>query len=651
MKKSTIVMTAAIAAASLSHTVGAEEVAPKPVNMEAPKVEVVETTTPAVATKEEVATKEAEAKKVDQEVVEAKQVVKDAKRATNEADSLVNEKTDAVKKAEDFAKKASPAVIAEAEKEVVKAESAVPAKEEIVKQAEAKATEASQAVSAQETVVAEKEATQTEKEKALTSATEAVQIATDAVNGKGLENAKEAQKEAVEAEKTSKQAQTDAETALAEAEKANQATNAQIEDTKADIATKTQAVLDAKAEQEKAEKAVADITANYNQAVSVLDSIKNTKHNTIKLAPEFIEAVKERMQLQEDFRRSKNKSNFDFSRFPKTFNKVKETQMGTPALNQFIPLESDLADETKYDVNHIPEDFKRDLTFFAADLINQMREQVGLLDVKVTADSFTFAEKIAKEYTKAKVTNVLLDSYRKQKGGFGHYAIGINKVAKEYGLDDGNSESERINLENKGVQSYEVAVSFTATDEIDSDVFRLTKSEMRKFMYTTLVRLISTENDFGHTSATIGFDKEVETQYFGGVAQSHTKTLYRDHVIAGIPESYMTNSTFDRNEIENPYTKARKANKIKEAEALVNSKKVEKTQAEQALQTASQNVNSAETALNSAKKSLEISRSRIERYSSLETSSSISYNNTQSSSCFLVKCKCLGCYLVCYKGR
>ena len=97
MKKSTIAMTAAISAASLAHTVGAEEVAPKPVNVEAPKAEVVETTTPAVATKEEVATKEAEAKKADQEVVEAKQAVKDAKRATNEADSLVNEKTEAVK--------------------------------------------------------------------------------------------------------------------------------------------------------------------------------------------------------------------------------------------------------------------------------------------------------------------------------------------------------------------------------------------------------------------------------------------------------------------------------------------------------------------------------------------------------------------------
>lgn len=602
MKNSTIAMTA-VAIASLAHTVGtvgAEEVTPKPVNVEAPKAEVVETATPSVATKEEVATKEAEAKKADQEVVEAKQAVKNAKRATNEVDSLVNEKTEAVKRAEDFAKKASPAVIAEAEKEVVKAESDVPAKEEALKQAEAKATEANQAVSTQAQVVKEKEVAQTEKEKALTSATEAVQIATEAVNGKGLENAKEAQKEAVKVEKTSKQTQTDAETALKNAEKANQATKAQIEETKADIATKTQAVSDAKAEQQKAEDTVKGLTVEYNQAVSALDSIKNTKHNTIKLAPKFIEAVKERMQLQEDFRKSKNKSDFDFSRFSKTFNKVKETQMGTPALNQFIPLESDLADETKYDVNHIPEDFKRDLTFFAADLINQMREQVGLSDVKVTADSFTFAEKIAKEYTKAKVTNVLLDSYRKQKGGFGHYAIGINKVAKEYGLDDGNSESERINLESKGVQSYEVTVGFTATDEIDSDVFQLTKSEMRKFMYTTLMRLISTENDFGHTSATIGFDKEAETQYFGGVAQSHTKTLYTDHVIAGIPEKYMTNSTFDRNEIENPYTKARKANKIKEAEALVNAKKAEKTQAEEILQNATTQLTSAESTLNSA---------------------------------------------------
>lgn len=317
------------------------------------------------------------------------------------------------------------------------------------------------------------------------------------------------------------------------------------------------------------------------------------------------------MQLQEDFRSSKNKRDFDFSRFPKTFNKVKETQMGTPALNQFIPLESDLADETKYDVNHIPEDFKRDLTFFAADLINQMREQVGLSDVKVTADSFTFAEKIAKEYTKAKVTNVLLDSYRKQKGGFGHYAIGINKVAKEYGLDDGNSESERINLENKGVQSYEVTVGYTGTDEVDSDVFRLTKTEMRKLMYATLIRLISTENDFGHTSATIGFDKEIETQYFGGVAQSHTKTLYTDHVIAGIPESYMTNSIFDRNEIENPYTKVRKANKIKEAETLVTAKKAEKAQAEETLKTANQTLAETETALQTANSTLKAQEAQL----------------------------------------
>ena len=104
LRTGAVVSALAVSIASLSHTVGAEEVAPKPVNVEAPKAEVVETTTPAVATKEEVATKEAEAKKADQAIVEAKQAVKDAKRATNAADSLVNEKTEAVKKAEDFAK-------------------------------------------------------------------------------------------------------------------------------------------------------------------------------------------------------------------------------------------------------------------------------------------------------------------------------------------------------------------------------------------------------------------------------------------------------------------------------------------------------------------------------------------------------------------
>ena len=611
MKKSTIAMTT-IAIASLAHTVGAEEVAPKPVNVEAPKAKVVETTTPAVVTKEEVVTKEAEAKKADQAVVEAKQAVKDAKRATNEADSLVNEKTEAVKRAEDFAKKASPAVITEAEKAVVKAEAEVPAKAEALKNAEAKATEASQAVSAQEAVVTEKEANQATKEKALTSATEAVQIATDAVNGKGLENAKEAQKEATEAEKTSKQAQTDAETALKNAEKANQATKAQIKDTKADIATKTQAVSDAKSHQTQAEQALKAVTAEVN---ALIESSKPLAKGTIQFKEAFVSKIKEKIQLNKDYWAiPDNKlTQADIDKFEARNKELKKeiTDMVGDSIQSknLVLSEADKADKTQYDVNNLPKEVRDDLTLFAADLTNQMRRQLGLSDVKVTEDSFHFADKIAREYEKDGVTSELLDSYRAKKNGHGHYAIGINKVAKEYGLNDGQSDKQRQEAELRGGQSYENSVNFVANSSDGSkELVYLTKAELRAKVFESLVSFVSTEKDYGHAKDTLGFDKVSGTLYYGGVGTSQVPGMFTVHTVPGIPDSYMKNSTFNRTEITNPYTVARKGNS---ANTELEAKKAEKAQAENTLTQAVQDVKSAETALNSAKNLLKSQEAQL----------------------------------------
>ena len=613
MKKSTIAMTAAAAATvSLFNTVGAEEVAPKPVNVEAPKAEVVETTTPAVATKEEVATKEAEAKKADQAIVEAKQAVKDAKRATNEADSLVNEKTEAVKRAEDFAKKASPAVITEAEKAVVKAEAEVPAKAEAVKNAEAKATEASQAVSAQEAVVAEKEVTQAAKEKALTSATEAVQIATDAARGKGLENAKEAQKEATEAEKTSKQAQTDAETALKNAEKANQATKAQIEETKAEIATKTQAVSNAKAHQTQAEQALKAVTAEVD---ALIESSKPLAKGSIQFKEAFVSKIKEKIQLNKDYWAiPDNKlTQADIDKFEARNKELKKeiTDMVGDSIQSknLVLSEADKADKTQYDVNNLPKEVRDDLTLFAADLTNQMRHQLGLSDVKVTEDSFHFADKIAREYEKDGVTPELLDSYRAKKNGHGHYAIGINKVAKEYGLNDGQSDKQRQEAELRGGQSYENSVNFVANSSDGSkELVYLTKAELRAKVFESLVSFVSTEKDYGHAKDTLGFEKVAGTLYYGGFGTSQVPGMFTVHTVPGIPDTYMKNSTFDRTEITNPYTVARKG---ASTNTKLEAKKAEKAQAEETFKTANQTVAEAETALQTANSNLKAQEAKL----------------------------------------
>ena len=603
MKKSTIAMTAAAAATvSLFNTVGAEEVAPKPVNVEAPKAEVVETTTPAVATKEEVATKEVEAKKAEQEVVEAKQAVKDAKRATNEADSLVNEKTEAVKRAEDFAKKASPAVIAEAEKEVVKAESAVPAKAEAVKNAEAKATEANQAVSAQEAVVADKEATQATKEKALTSATEAVQIATDAINGKGLENAKEAQKEATEAEKTSKQAQTDAETALKNAETANQATKAQIEETKADIATKTQAVSDAKAHQAQAEQALKAVTAEVN---ALIESSKPLAKGSIQFKEAFISKIKEKIQLNKDYWAiPDNKlTQADIDKFEARNKELKKeiTDMVGDSIQSknLVLSEADKADKTQYDVNNLPKEVRDDLTMFAADLISNLREQLGLTDAVVTKDSFEFAEKVAKEYIKggwsiARREEVVAN------GGHGHYAKGIHKVADDYGLNGTHPTEAQMN---KGIQGYENSVtrSLPSTDTV-------TKAAMKSTLFESVIDLVSNEQDYGHLEGMLVFDEPKEIVYSGGFAQSISNDAYVNHFITKITGSRAKGSKFNTKEITNPYTVARKG---ASTNAKLGAKKAEKAQAEETLKTANQTVTEAETALQTATSNLKSQEAQL----------------------------------------
>ena len=602
LRTGAVVSALAVSIASLAHTVGAEEVAPKPVDVTAPKAEVVETTTPAVATKEEVATKEAEAKKADQEVAEATQAVKDAKRATNEADSLVNEKTEAVKKAEDFAKKASPAVIAEAEKAVVKAEADVPAKAEAVKQAEAKAEKASQAVSAQEAVVAEKETTQNEKEKALTSATEAVQIATDAINGKGLENAKEAQKEATEAEKTSKQAQTDAETALKNAETANQATKAQIEETKADIATKTQAVSDAKAHQAQAEQALKAVTAEVN---ALIESSKPLAKGSIQFKEAFISKIKEKIQLNKDYWAiPDNKlTQADIDKFEARNKELKKeiTDMVGDSIQSknLVLSEADKADKTQYDVNTLPKEVRDDLTLFAADLISNLREQLGLSDVVVTKDSFEFAEKVAKEYIKGGWSFATNELYR-SRGGHGHYAKGIHAVADAYGLNGSHPTEAEMD---KGIQGYENSV--TRSLPIEGAV---TKSEMKTYLFKSMTNLVSSERDYGHLAGTLVFDEPNETVYSGGFAQSISNDAYVNHFITKITGSRAKGSKFNTTEITNPYTVARKG---ASTNTKLEAKKAEKAQAEETLKTANQTVTEAETALQTANSNLKAQEAQL----------------------------------------
>lgn len=261
--------------------------------------------------------------------------------------------------------------------------------------------------------------------------------------------------------------------------------------------------------------------------------------------------------------------------------------------------EADKADKTQYDVNNLPKEVRDDLTLFAADLISNLREQLGLSDVVVTKDSFEFAEKVAKEYIKggwsiARREEVVAN------GGHGHYAKGIHAVADSYGLNGIHPTDAEMN---KGIQGYENSVtrSLPTTDTV-------TKAAMKSTLFESVVDLVSNEKDYGHLEGMLVFDEPNETVYSGGFAQSISNDAYVNHFITKITGSRAKGSKFNTAEISNPYTVARKDNS---ATTKLEAKKAEKAQAEETLKTANQAVTEAETALQTANSNLKAQEAQL----------------------------------------
>ena len=529
---------------------------PALVEKEAPKK--VEVKTP---TKEEVAELGASATKAQEDESKAKEVLDKANESSDKAEKKVADLKQAQADARKIADKATPEVIQGAEKKVETAKASVPTAEQAVSSAQKAQDDADRNVAIQGKTVGTKQAEVTQAETGVADTKAEVKSAEDALKGVGLAEAKEAQDKAIKEESESKQAQADAKTALDAAKKLDGELADQLNQAEKTVKTATK---DVEAKETEAKDAKADLdkaTTTYNQAVSKLDTLQDSsKKQTITLSPAFIQAVKENMAYNDQDTSSwtdeqRNKRTMEL------YNKIVNAQVEHKKLNKYVPSKADQADETRYDVNNLPQEIKDELNYFVADLINQMRRQLGLPDVVLSKTSLEFADKVAKEYVKADFSKAMKDAYR-SRGGVGHYAIGVNKVAKEYGMPTTDTEEE-----NKGSQYYENTVTtYTYHHFDDADgVYRMTLGEMKEKLYNDLLMLVSTKGDYAHTQGILQFDAAHETIYFGGVAQSKTNELYTTHFLTAIRGSYLDNSKWDKKPIANPLSDEVIARKLSEA--------------------------------------------------------------------------------------
>ena len=614
MKKQ-LIATTAIATASLVSTIGTAHAdttethipttaknEPALVEKEAPKK--VEVKTP---TKEEVAELGASATQAQNTADKAKEVLDQANDASDKAEKKVADLKQAQADAQKTADKATPEAIQNAEKKVETAKASVPTKEQVVSSAQAEKDDADRNVAIQGKTVGNKQAEATQAKNSVATAKTEVENAQKALSGESLADAKTKQEEAIKEESESKQAQADAQKVLDEAKSQNQDHATQVK--QAEQAVKTaQATLEAKSQEKETAKTNADqATTTYNQAVSMLNTLQKDTKATITLAPDFIKAVKDEMVLNNEIRTVGQNLTKEYinTKSDEIYDRIVNSQLQNRTLNKYTPSAKDQADETRYDINNLPKEVTDELNYFVADLINQMRRQLGLPDVVLSKSSLEFANKIAKEYVKANFSKAMKDEYR-AKGGAGHYAKGIYKVAKEYGLNSTYTEETIKEYAEKGLQPYENALTTYVYHNFDDEdgVFRKTLGEMKEKLYDDLIELVSHKNDYLHTQGILQFDYANETVYFGGVAQSKTDEFYTTHFLTSIRTTNVDGSKWDKTPIVNPLSDTNKEAEIAKARQALADAIVARKDAQTKLEATTKAESDAQTALTNAQATL-----------------------------------------------
>lgn len=575
---------------------------PALVEKEAPKK--VEVKTP---TKEEVAELGATAKQTQEASDKAKEVLDQANEKSDKAEKKVTDLKQAQADAQKTADKATPEAIQDAEKKVETANANVPTKEQVVSTAQAEKDDADRTVASQGKTVGTKQAEVTQAKTTVATAKTEVENAQKALNGEGLADAKAKQDEAIKEEATSKQAQADSQKALDEAKAQNQDHATQVK--QAEQAVKTaQATLESKSQEKETAKTNAEkANTTYNQAVSTLNALQKDSKATITLASDFIKAVKEKIAFKHEIRTNGDKLSEEYldSKSDELYDRIVNSQLQNRTLNKYTPSAKDQADETRYDINNLPKEVTDELNYFVADLINQMRRQLGLPDVVLSKSSLEFANKIAKEYVKANFSKAMKDEYR-AKGGAGHYAKGIYKVAKEYGLNSTYSEETIKEYAEKGLQPYENALTTYVYHNFDDadGVFRKTLGEMKEKLYDDLIELVSHKNDYLHTQGILQFDYANETVYFGGVAQSKTDEFYTTHFLTSIRTTNVDGSKWDKTPIANPLSDTNKEQEIAKARQTLADAMNARKDAQDKLEATSKAVSDAQTTLQNAQATL-----------------------------------------------
>lgn len=377
----------------------------------------------------------------------------------------------------------------------------------------------------------------------------------------------------------------------------------QVELDKADLEAKAKALEEAKKQDKVRQDRINTLTTtkeqatkDYNKASSDLEAktkeleVAKTK---LALATKELEVAKNnaeginRIVLSEEYVKAL-KNNFDYNLDETDWKKAKETLKRVNAellkQNKYVKNKND-DNTTSYDIENLPENVRTKLSLFAADLINQIREQFKLPKVKVTPSAVEFAKKVGDGYT--------TDNWNSSKG---HDAKAINNVAREYGL-----QTTSLKEEAEGGQYYENYFGYSLNGK------NVTYPELKEEVYKGIVEFMLNGYEWLHAQSIAGINwGQPDEEYFGldfSISNGWTNIHY-----IKVPANYVkqaTKTNFNTTEINNPNDSTTLLTKLTTAEKSISNINVE-------VDTKSKEQVALQTAYNNTKKSLTDATSELE---------------------------------------
>lgn len=566
LRTGAVISTLAISALGVSTTVSASETEVA-VNEPATRVVAQDEVVPKVPSQSDVDKAKAESEKASQDVAKQKEVVSatetkiantektiaDITKKTEEAKSVTPEKVteakaDADKKANELA--TAEKTVADADKSVSATAEKVEDQTKVVSNAEKTATAtANKVTDAQkkvDTLSSTTDTTQLEKEVATLTSQVSEDTQAVATAQTNLDNGKKAQS-------NKEQAIKDAQTGVSQAEaKLSQATTA-LANAKADQSNKDQAIATAKADLDRAKEELADADVAVNTITLSQEYMSLLKEYFKKGKPAELSQKLKEQSIKELQKAGKVvlRDNGDIYRFDLPFNSTKNDQ------------------NTNVDINNLDYETRKELSLFAADLINQVRKQFGTELISVNEDTIAIADKVAKQ----------------SKGINYHDTNTLNSVGKEY-----------------GVQLAEL---------IGFDTHKLTTvAEVKKAIYNDMYSMLYNDSHsyWGHANGVshVAENSSLSSPQYLGVSTSYDEaTDTKIHYLRTSDKLISNDAKFDKTKVVAAPSTADKVAKLQEKLSLAQSTYDNAVKASQeaktAVQSAQTDYTNAETALANAR--------------------------------------------------